>query len=90
MGIVITRKDVNAITRDQDDPGTARVEDMAFVTMEDETGLVETVWFPAVYRRHAVLLERGEPLLLTGVVDVDHGVVTLQVHTCTACAAALG
>jgi DNA polymerase-3 subunit alpha/error-prone DNA polymerase len=90
VGIAITRKDVNAITRDENDPHKTHVEDMAFVTLEDETALVETVWFPAVYRRHAVLLERGEPLLVTGVVDVDHGVVTLQIHSCAVCATALG
>jgi DNA polymerase-3 subunit alpha/error-prone DNA polymerase len=90
VGIAITRKDVNAITRDGNDPDKTRVEDMAFVTLEDETALVETVWFPAVYRRYAVLLERGEPLLVGGVVDVDHGVVTLQIHSCTVCATPLG
>jgi error-prone DNA polymerase len=89
VGIAITRKDVNAITRDKDDPDISHVEDMAFVTIEDETGLVETVWFPAVYRRHAVLLERGEPLLLTGVGDVDHGVVKVEVRSCTVCATPL-
>ena len=88
VGIAITRKDVNAITKDQDDPGKTRYEDMAFVTIEDETGLLETTWFPAVYRRHAVLLERGEPLLISGTVDVDYGVVSLLVETCAVCAVA--
>lgn len=86
VGIAITRKDVNAITKDKDHPDHIRVDDMAFVTIEDETGLVETTWFPAVYRQHAVLLGRGEPLLITGTVDVDYGVVSLAVNACAVCA----
>jgi len=90
VGLPITRKDVNAITKDKNDPTRTHVEDMAFVTIEDETGLLETTWFPAVYRRHAVLLERGEPLLIGGVIDVDYGVVSLIVHSCAVCATPLG
>jgi len=90
VGLPITRKDVNAITKDKNDPTRTHVEDMAFVTIEDETGLLETTWFPAVYRRHAVLLERGEPLLIGGVIDVDYGVVSLIVQSCAVCAVARG
>jgi len=90
VGIPITRKDVNAITKDKNDPTRTHITDMAFVTIEDETGLVETTWFPTVYQRHAVLLERGDPLLLTGTIDVDHGVVSLVVQSCALCAMPLG
>ena len=79
----ITRKQV-AATYFQDGQGNAleqpRFESMAFVTMEDETALVETVWFPDCYRRHGALLERDEPLRLSGRVTVEHGVATLTVE----------
>ena len=75
IAIAITRKDVNAIY----DEGE-RVEDMSFVTCEDETGVVETTWFPETYRKYAVLLERGDPLLLTGTVEVEHDVRTVAVR----------
>lgn len=75
VAIAITRKDVNAIYE-----GGERIEDMSFVTCEDETGVVETTWFPEAYRRYAVLLERGEPLLLTGTVEIEHGVRTVAVR----------
>lgn len=78
----ITRKDVDA-TYLVDDAGrplpAPRFEPMAFVTFEDETGLVETTWFPDTYARHGVLLERGEPLRLSGTVEVEFGYPTLRV-----------
>ncbi len=78
VALPITRKDVNALY-DEDD-GTQRTEDMAFVTVEDETGLIETTWFPETYRCYAVLLERHEPLLLIGTIEIDHEVRSLAVH----------
>lgn len=77
VAMAIARKDVNAISGEGDEQ---RIEDMAFVSFEDETGVVETVWFPETYRRWAVLLERGEPLLLTGTVQEEHGVKTFEVR----------
>ncbi len=75
----ITRKDVNAVYEEAE--GTMRTADMAFVTFEDETGLIETTWFPETYRRYAVLLERGEPLMLTGTVEKSFGVTSLAVRS---------
>src|SRR5690606_24315522 len=63
------------------DQGAGRIEDMAFITFEDETGLIETTWFPEAYRPYAVLIEPQQPLLLRGVVEVDHGVVTVVVKS---------
>lgn len=77
VAMAIARKDVNAISGEGEEQ---RVEDMAFVSFEDETGVVETVWFPETYRRWAVLLERGEPLLLTGTVQEEQGVKTFEVR----------
>lgn len=56
-------------------------EVMEFLTFEDETGLVETTFFPGVYRRYAHLLAAGKPYLLMGQVDEDYGAVTLTVDS---------
>jgi len=52
---------------------------MEFLTFEDETGIVETTFFPKTYRRFAHMLDRGRPYLLTGKVEQDWGAVTLTV-----------
>jgi DNA polymerase III alpha subunit len=52
---------------------------MEFLTFEDETGIVETTFFPAVYHRFCHMLDRGRPYLLTGRVEQDWGAVTLTV-----------
>jgi len=57
---------------------------MEFLTFEDETGLVETTFFPEAYRRFCHLLDRGQPYLLSGKVEQDWGAVTLTVETTSA------
>ena len=52
---------------------------MEFLTFEDETGIVETTFFPDVYRRFCHRLDRGRPYLLAGRVEQDWGAVTLTV-----------
>jgi len=52
---------------------------MEFVSFEDETGMVECTFFPAVWRRSCHLLEPGRPLLLEGVVEEDFRARTLRV-----------
>ena len=86
VAIAITSKTVNAISGEGADE---RIDDMAFVTVEDDTGVLETTWFTEVYARHAVLLERHEPLRLSGVIEVECGVVSLVVRECCRCASAL-
>ncbi len=54
-------------------------EAMEFLTFEDETGIVETVFFPKTYRRYAHLLASGRPYILVGTVEQDFGAVTLSV-----------
>ena len=54
---------------------------MEFLTFEDETGVVETTFFPETYRRFCHMIDRGRPYLLTGEVDADWGAVTLTVDT---------
>jgi len=57
-------------------------EPMQFLTFEDETGLVETTFFPAAYRRFAMSLDWERPYLLSGLVEENFGAHTLTVdHT---------
>ncbi len=58
---------------------TKHGEPMEFLTFEDETGIVETTFFPAVYHRFCHMLDRGRPYLLSGRVEQDWGAVTLTV-----------
>jgi DNA polymerase-3 subunit alpha/error-prone DNA polymerase len=59
---------------------TKQGEPMEFLTFEDETGLVETTFFPETYRRFCHLLDRERPYLLSGKVEEDWGAVTLTVE----------
>jgi len=52
---------------------------MAFLSLEDETGLYETVIFPDVYDRYNKLLFDQQPLLVYGRVMIDEGAVSLEV-----------
>jgi error-prone DNA polymerase len=53
---------------------------MEFLTFEDETGLVETTFFPKAYRRFCAMLERDRPFILHGKVEEDFGAHTLTVE----------
>ena len=55
-------------------------ETMEFLTFEDDTGLAETTFFPAAYKKCAHLLQTGRGYLLTGLVEEDYGAVTLTVE----------
>ncbi|MBW2481390.1 MAG: hypothetical protein JRF38_15490, partial [Deltaproteobacteria bacterium] len=50
-----------------------------FLTFEDETGIVETTFFPATYHRFCHMIDRQRPYLLTGKVEADWGAITLTV-----------
>jgi DNA-directed DNA polymerase III PolC len=54
-------------------------EAMEFLTFEDETALVETVFFPKVYRRYATRLSTGRAYMLWGIVEEEFGTTTLTV-----------
>ena len=58
---------------------TKRGDTMEFLTFEDETGLVETTFFPDTYERFCHLLDWGRPYLLSGKVEENWGAVTLTV-----------
>ena len=68
-GLLITGKVVH----------TKHGEPMEFLTFEDETGLVETTFFPKAYRRFCALPDRSRPFILFGKVEEDFGAVTLTV-----------
>ena len=55
-------------------------EPMEFVTFEDTTGLVDATFFPRTYERFCHLLTSTRPFLLTGRVEEEHGVSTLNVE----------
>ena len=58
---------------------TKHGDPMEFLTFEDDTGIVETTFFPEAYKRFCHILDRGRPYILTGMVDQDWGAVTLTV-----------
>jgi DNA polymerase-3 subunit alpha/error-prone DNA polymerase len=60
---------------------TRNGEPMEFLTFEDETGLVETTFFPDAYRRFCHLLDPDRPYLLSGKVEADWGAVTVSVDS---------
>ena len=51
---------------------------MQFVTLEDETGLVEAVVFPEPFRRRGQGFTVGEVVPARGVADLQDGVVILR------------
>jgi len=68
-GLLITGKVVH----------TKHGDPMEFLTFEDETGLVETTFFPKAYRRFCALLGKDRPFILYGKVEEDFGAHTLTV-----------
>ena len=58
---------------------TKHGDPMEFLTFEDQTGIVETTFFPQAYRRFCHMIDRNRPYLLTGKVEEDWGAVTLTV-----------
>jgi DNA polymerase-3 subunit alpha/error-prone DNA polymerase len=59
---------------------TKKGDPMEFLTFEDETGIVETTFFPQAYRRFCHIIDRQRPYLLTGRVEADWGALTLTVE----------
>lgn len=54
---------------------------MAFITLEDLEGMLETVVLPDVYRRYKNEVFSSQPMLLTGTMELDasRGEPTLRV-----------
>ena len=59
---------------------TKHGDPMKFLTFEDETGLVETVFFPKPYALFCHMLDYGKPYLLYGRVEANWGALTLTVE----------
>jgi error-prone DNA polymerase len=59
---------------------TCKGESMQFVTFEDETGICETVLFPAAYQRFVAMLARQEAFLVSGKVLEEFGAITVEVR----------
>jgi DNA-directed DNA polymerase III PolC len=57
---------------------TADARWMRFLTLEDESGLVEVVLFPDVYERFGHLLASRGPFLISGTAEDQLGAVTLH------------
>jgi DNA polymerase-3 subunit alpha/error-prone DNA polymerase len=65
---------------------TRHGDTMEFLTFEDETGIVETTFFPKTYERFCHMVDRNRPYVLAGKVEVDWGAITLTVDHVTALA----
>jgi len=79
---VITCKPVEAVQergRDGAPLSDPLVRAMAFATLEDETGTLESTWFPEAYRTCGALIGAGCPFWVQGTGAVDHGVIGLEV-----------
>jgi DNA polymerase III subunit alpha len=50
---------------------TAKGEAMMFLTLEDLEGMLDVVVFPDAYRRSKAALSGSQPLLVTGVIEMD-------------------
>ncbi len=68
-GILITGKIVQ----------TKHGDPMEFLTFEDETGLLETTFFPKTYHRFCTILNHGFPFILYGKIEEDFGALTMTV-----------
>ncbi|MCP4672845.1 MAG: DNA polymerase III subunit alpha [Desulfobacula sp.] len=58
---------------------TKHGDPMKFLTFEDETGIIETIFFPKPYALFCHMLDYGKPYLLYGRIDSNWGAVTLVV-----------
>ena len=56
---------------------TRHGDPMQFLSFEDETGTIETVFFPEAYDRFCRILEVGRPYVLSGKVAREWGALTL-------------
>ena len=54
---------------------------MKFLTFEDDTGIMETTFFPRVYNQFSHVMDYGRPYLISGTVDENWGAITLTVDS---------
>ncbi|MDD3146274.1 MAG: DNA polymerase III subunit alpha [Candidatus Riflebacteria bacterium] len=60
---------------------TSRGERMKFLTLEDQTGLIEVVMFPAAWNRNQLPFSHSSVLEITGRVKLDQGAITVHGET---------
>lgn len=60
---------------------TKKGDPMKFLTFEDETGILEAVFFPRAYEKFCHTLDYGKPYFLFGKLESDWGAVTMTVET---------
>jgi error-prone DNA polymerase len=58
---------------------TKHGQSMAFLTLEDTTGLYDTTLFPDIFQQYGPLLTNERPLLLHGKVEEEFGAITLTI-----------
>ena len=58
---------------------TDKGDPMKFITFEDETGIVETTFFPKAYRQFCHILDYGRPYVISGKVEENWGASTMTV-----------
>jgi len=56
---------------------------MQFMTLEDERGVFEAVFFPDAYRRSRFLPEDAGPYLVSGIVEEQYGAITVNARRAT-------
>jgi error-prone DNA polymerase len=59
-------------------PGTA--QGVIFINLEDETGLLNVICSPGLWRRHRRVARSSQALLVRGVLEKHQGVVNLVAH----------
>ncbi len=59
---------------------TKQGDPMKFLTFEDETGIIETVFFPKPYALFCHMLDYGKPYLLYGTINSNWGAITFIVE----------
>jgi error-prone DNA polymerase len=69
-------------------PGTAK--GFVFLSMEDETGILNVVVTPKRFERQALLISNSPLLLIRGTLQVEHGVVNLRGESFTSLKADAG
>ncbi|MCG8639790.1 MAG: DNA polymerase III subunit alpha [Desulfobacterales bacterium] len=60
---------------------TKHGDPMKFLTFEDETGMVETVFFPKPYALFCHMLDYGRPFLIYGTPEPNWGAITFSVES---------
>lgn len=58
---------------------TQKGDPMKFLTFEDDTGILETTFFPQAYRRFCYMLDYGRPYIISGKVEENWGAITLTI-----------